>query len=48
MKNLIILINIIIIIGIAAIFTDHETSKTNVSNQNNGKSTAMQRKQKTS
>ena len=36
MKNLIILINIIIIFGIAAIFTDHETSKTDVSDQNSG------------
>jgi putative membrane protein len=40
MKNLIILINIIIIFGIAAIFTDHETSKTDVRNLNNGKLTA--------
>src|SRR5688572_1911241 len=36
MKNLIILINITIIIGIVAIFTDHETSKTDVSDQNSG------------
>jgi putative membrane protein len=46
MKNLIILINIIIIFGIAAIFTDHETSKTGVSNLNNGKSTADANKTK--
>ena len=37
MKNLIILINIVIIIGIAAIFTDHESSKTDVSDQNKDK-----------
>ena len=31
MKNLIIVINLIIIFGIAGIFTDHETSTTGVS-----------------
>ncbi len=37
MKNLIILINIVIIIGIAAIFTDHESLKPEVSNKNKNK-----------
>jgi putative membrane protein len=40
MKNIIILINIAIIIGIAAIFTDHENSKPDVSNQNQSKRSA--------
>jgi putative membrane protein len=39
MKNLIILINISIIIGMAAIFTEDESSRTEVGNQNNGKFT---------
>jgi putative membrane protein len=37
MKNLIILINIAFMIGIAAIFTDHESLKSEVSNKNKNK-----------